>query len=207
MSHATSSTCHFNLSFINWARLSLLPRPPPYMSTYLLCVSIDMHSRVCKFLRVKCAKLDKSLYQEYTLTHAMREGERERSPNNWTCQLTCILVCASFYVSTVKNLAKTYVKNKHWWLKQWEREREISPATKRVNWHAFLCVQVIACQMSETWQKPLSRIHTVDAGNERGRGPGEITRQLNSRFWRWARGSWLASLGLGWQRQRQWQRF
>ena len=77
MSHATSSTCHFNLSFINWARLSLLPRPPPYMSTYLLCVSIDMHSRVCKFLRVKCAKLDKSLYQEYTLTHAMREGERE----------------------------------------------------------------------------------------------------------------------------------
>lgn len=123
MSHATSSTCHFNLSFINWARLSLLPRPPPYMSTYLLCVSIDMHSRVCKFLRVKCAKLDKSLYQEYTLTHAMREGERERSPNNWTCQLTCILVCASYCVSNVRNLTKTSVKNTHCWRRQWERER------------------------------------------------------------------------------------
>ena len=170
------------------------------------------------------------------------------------CQLTCILVCASFCVSNVQNLTKASIKNTHW-LMQWERGRErdhpatehvnwhaflcvqvftcqlsktwqkpmsrintgdsssergrerYHPATKRVNWHAFLCVQVIACQMSETWQKPLSRIHTVDAGNERGRGPGEITRQLNSRFWRWARGSWLASLGLGWQRQRQWQRF
>ena len=51
-----------------------------------LNVSIDMHSCVCKLLRVKCQKLDKNLCQEYTLlTQAMREGEgRERSLGNWT---------------------------------------------------------------------------------------------------------------------------